>query len=227
MLEHIRKTIAVIGGTGALGSALALRWLLAGHQILIGSRSQERAERTANDLSNQSGRDGVLGYINERAATLADIVVLAVPYSAHQETLEEIVGSVQDKIVVETTVPLQPPRVARVSLPKNGSVGAATQQFFGESTQVVSALHTVSAAHLRKLDHELSGDVLVYGNQKASRQIVIDLIQEIGLRGWHAGSIDNSVASEAMTSVMIFMNKYYDFDGTGIQIISEGQQAKP
>ena len=226
MLEHIRKTTAVIGGTGALGSALALRWLLAGHQILIGSRSQERAESAANDLSNQSGRDGAIGYVNESAATLADIVVLAVPYSAHQETLEEIADSVQSKIVIETTVPLQPPRVARVSLPKNGSVAATTQLFFGERTQVVSALHTVSATHLRNIDHELRGDVLVYGNQKASRQIVIDLIQDIGLQGWHAGSIDNSAASEAMTSVMIFMNKYYDFDGAGIQIISEGQRSK-
>lgn len=225
MLEYTQKTIAVIGGSGALGSALGLRWLLAGHQILIGSRSQERAESAANDLSNQSGRDGVVGYVNERAAALADIVVLTVPYSAHQETLHEIVSSVQNKIVIETTVPLQPPKVARVSLPQNGSVGAITQSFFGESAQVVSALHTVSAAHLSNLDNDLSGDVLVYGNQKEPRQIVIDLIKEIGLKGWHAGSIDNSAASEAMTSVLIFMNKHYGFDGAGIKIISEGQKA--
>ena len=215
------KTIAVIGGTGALGSALASRWLLAGHNIVIGSRSQEKAEHAAMQMVNKLGRSKVNGCANKEAATLAEIVVLAVPYAAHQETLEEIVECVAGKLVIETTVPLQPPRVTRASLPKRGSVGAVTQDFLGDSVRVVSALHTVSASHLRNVDHELNGDVLIYGNHKASRQVVIELIKDVGLKGWHAGSIENSAASEAMTSVMIFINKYYGFDGAGIQIISE------
>ena len=150
------KTIAVIGGTGALGSALAGRWLLAGHKIVIGSRSQEKAEHAAMRMANKLGRSKVNGYANKEAATLAEIVVLAVPYAAHQETLEEIVESVAGKLVIETTVPLQPPRVARVSLPERGSVGAITQEFLGESVRVVSALHTVSASHLRNVDSELN-----------------------------------------------------------------------
>ena len=224
MLEKSGKTIAVIGGTGALGSALASRWLLAGHNIVIGSRSQEKAEHAATQMATELGRSGVNGCPNKEAAALAEIVVLAVPYVAHRETLEEIAESVADKLVIETTVPLQPPRVARVSLPERGSVGAITQEFLGESVRVVSALHTVSASHLRNVDSELNGDVLVYGNHKSSRQAVIELIGEIGLKGWHAGSIENSAASEAMTSVMIFINKHYGFDGAGIQIISEGHE---
>ena len=89
---------------------------------------------------------------------------------------------------------------------------------------MVATFHTVSATHLGDLEHELLGDVLVYGNKKASRQIVINLIEELGLKGWHGGSIENSAASEAMTSVMIFMNKYYGLKGAGIQVISEGQK---
>ena len=220
-MEKGGKTIAVIGGTGALGSALASRWLLAGHNIVIGSRSQEKAEHAAMQMATELSRSEVSGCVNKEAATLAEIVVLAVPYAAHQKTLEEIVGSVTDKLVLETTVPLQSPRVARVSLPKRGCVGAVTQDFLGESVRVVSALHTVSASHLSEFDHELNGDVLVYGNHKASRQVAIELIKDVGLKAWHAGSIENSAASEAMTSVMIFVNKYYGFDGAGIQIISE------
>ena len=220
-MKKFEKTIAVIGGTGALGSALACRWLLAGHNIVIGSRSQEKAEHAAMRMASKVGRTRINGYANKEAATLAEIVVLAVPYAAHQETLEEIVESVAGKLVIETTVPLQPPRVARAALPKRGSVGAVTQDFLGESVRVVSALHTVSASHLGDVNHELNGDVLVYGNHKASRQVAIELIKDVGLKAWHAGSIENSSASEAMTSVMIFINKYYGFDGAGIQIISE------
>ena len=202
-MKKFGKTIAVIGGTGALGSALACRWLLAGHNIVIGSRSQEKAEHAAMQMASKVGRKRINGCANKEAATLAEIVVLAVTY------------------VIETTVPLQPPRVARAALPKRGSVGAVTQDFLGESVRVVSALHTVSASHLGDVNYELNGDVLVYGNHKASRQVAIELIKDVGLKAWHAGSIENSAASEAMTSVMIFINKYYGFDGAGIQIISE------
>jgi len=221
-----QKTIAVIGGTGALGSALASRWLRVGHKILIGSRSREKAEYAADRMASDSGRSEVKGCVNKEAAASAELIVLAVPYSAHQETLEEVAGNAQNKLVIETTVPLQPPKTARVSLPQQGSVGAITQAFLGENVRVVSALHTVSAAHLKNIEHDLQGDVLVYGNQKASRQMVVDLIGEIGLKGWHGGSIQNSAASEAMTSVMIFMNKHYGFNGTGIQIIREGFKAR-
>ena len=226
MVEKDEKkiAIAIIGGTGALGSALAMRWLLAGYKIIIGSRNQEKADDLASKLANQLNRHEITVETNAKASAIADIVVLAVPYSAHSDTLKDIATSVQGKIVIETTVPLRPPKVARVSLPKRGCVAAVTQEFLGDHADVVSTLHTVSATHLGDFEHELFGDVLVYGNKKSSRQIAINLIEDIGLKGWHGGSIENSAASEAMTSVMIFMNKYYSLKGAGIQVISEGQK---
>ena len=223
-MEIDQKKIAIVGGTGALGSALAMRWLLAGHKIIIGSRNQEKAIDFADKLSSQLNRYEITVETNAKASASADIVILTVPYSAHEETLQDIATSVAGKILIETTVPLRPPKVARVSLPQRGCVAAITQEFLGEHADVVSTLHTVSAMHLGDLEHELLGDVLVYGNKKSSRQIVINLIEELGLKGWHGGSIENSAASEAMTSVMIFMNKYYGLKGAGIQVISEGQK---
>ncbi len=223
-MEIDQKKIAIIGGTGALGSALAMRWLLAGHQIIIGSRNQEKASDLADKLSSQHNRYEITVETNAKASESADIVILTVPYSAHEETLQDIATGVKGKILIETTVPLRPPKVARASLPQRGCVAVITQEFFGEHTDVVATFHTVSATHLGDLEHELLGDVLVYGNKKASRQIVINLIEELGLKGWHGGSIENSAASEAMTSVMIFMNKYYGLKGAGIQVISEGQK---
>ena len=219
-----QKKIGIVGGTGALGSALARRWLLVGHKIIIGSRNQEKARDLADKLSSQLNRYEITVETNAKASESADIVILTVPYSAHKETLQDIATNVEGKILIETTVPLRPPKVARASLPQRGCVASITQEFFGEHADVVSTFHTVSAAHLGNLEHKFLGDVLVYGNKKAARQIVINLIEQLGLKGWHGGSIENSAASEAMTSVMIFMNKYYGLKGAGIQVISEGKK---
>ena len=220
MENHI-KMIGIIGGTGSLGSGLAQRWLVAGHTIFVGSRTREKACTVVDEIRAKSGITNITGVTNIEAATRGEIIVLTVPFGAHQTTLEEIYEHVQGKIVLDTTVPLKPPRVARVSLPERGSAAAMTQDYLGEHVSVVSAFHTVSAAHLINLDHKLNGHVLICGNRKASRQIIADLIEDLGLKGWHAGSIENSAASEALTSTMIFINKFYQFKGAGIQIISE------
>jgi len=221
-LEKHSKIIGIIGGTGSLGSGLALRWLAAGHTILVGSRNQAKASAMVAEITAKSDVKPITGVTNAEAATRGEIIVLTVPFAAHQTTLEEIYEHVQGKVVLDTTVPLKPPRVARVSLPERGSAAAMTQDYLGEHVSVVSALHTVSAAHLSNLDHKLNGHVLICGNQKTSRQTIADLIEDLGLKGWHGGAIENSAASEALTSAMIFMNKYYQFAGTGIQIIAEG-----
>ena len=145
------------------------------------------------------------------------MVILAVPFSNHGVILEEIAPVVQNKIVLDTTVPLVPPKVARVQLPEYGSVAKKTQESLGKEVRVVSAFQNVAASQLDG-DDALGGEILVFGNNKDARETIIGLIKEIGMKGWHAGSIDNSVVAECMTSVLIFMNKFYNMEGAGINI---------
>ncbi|MGI9270357.1 MAG: NADPH-dependent F420 reductase [Woeseiaceae bacterium] len=213
--------IAVIGGTGALGSGLAYQWAGKGYPVVIGSRSKDKGEAAAAALLQRLPSSSVSGSSNEAAAVAADVVVLTVPYAHHRPTLDEIKGAVDGKIVVDTTVPLVPPKVARVQLSDDWPVAKTTQSILGDGVRVVSAFHNVAAAHLQEQMDQDDGDVLVYGNNNDARETVIRLVEAAGLRGWHAGSIDNSVVSEALTSVLIFLNKKYKIDGAGIRIIGE------
>ncbi|MEL7187843.1 MAG: NADPH-dependent F420 reductase [Pseudomonadota bacterium] len=218
-----KQRIAIIGGTGALGGGLALRWAETGHSIVIGSRSEEKAHSAAAELRDTSGNNDVSGACNEAAAAAADIVVLTVPFAHHETTLAEIRDAVQGKIVVDTTVPLVPPKVARVQLSDKWPIARTTQALLGEQVRVVSAFHNVAAAHLKAGLGEDDGDVLVFGNNVDARQAVVDLATDLGLQAWHAGSIDNSVVGESLTSVLIFLNKRYKIDGAGIRITGTKQ----
>jgi NADPH-dependent F420 reductase len=145
---------------------------------------------------------------NVTAAERGDIVFVTVPFGAHTPTLESVKSAVQGKVLVDVTVPLVPPRVARVQLPPEGSAGMIAQTLLGEEVQVVSALQNVAAAHLQA-DMDIPCDVLVTGNEKTARQSVIDLIEAMGMRAFHAGLIHNAAAAEALTSVLININKQY------------------
>jgi NADPH-dependent F420 reductase len=206
------RTIAVLGGSGALGQALAKRWLAAGHRVVIGSRNAARAQEIAGALAGAAR-----GLANRDAAAAAEIVAVAVPYEAHRSLLAEIRDAVAGKIVVDATVPLKPPRVARVQLPQAGSAAKEAQDILGESVKVVSAFHNVAADRLAT-GETVDCDVLVFGNDPAARETVIGLAADAGLEGWHAGAIDNSAAAEAMTSVLIFINRRYGIDGAGFRI---------
>ncbi|MDT0509804.1 NADPH-dependent F420 reductase [Novosphingobium sp. MMS21-SN21R] len=205
-------TIAVLGGTGDLGSAIARRLAKAGRKVIIGSRKAESAQAAAERLGF-----GLTGTDLASAAKAADIVFVTVPFSAQEATLSEIAPHLSGKILVDTTVPLVPPRVMRVQLPAEGSAAARAQSFVGDDVKVVSAFHNV-AAHKLIQDIDVGCDVLVFGDDKAARGEVIELVEACGLRGIHAGALVNSAAAEAMTSILIFLNKTYKVDGAGIQI---------
>ena len=160
------------------------------------------------------------GLDNSAAAQRAELLVLSVPFAAQSATLQPIAAQAQGKILVDVTVPLVPPKVARVQLPAQGSAGQIAQSVLGEGVRVVSAVQNVAAAHLHS-DEPIACDVLVCGNDKAARQTVIELLADIGLRGLHAGSIDNAAAAEALTSVLINLNKRYKTH-TGIRITGIG-----
>lgn len=210
------QRIAVLGGTGNLGYALARRWVKAGHAVTIGSRTADRAQEAAARLAAEFGRP-VAGASNLEAAQQADTVVVTVPFANQADLLAEIRPVVAGKLVVDTTVPLVPPKVMRVQLPAEGSAALRAQAILGEGVTLVTAFHSV-AAHKLVTDQDVACDVLVFGDDKAARGRVVRLADDAGLRGLHAGALANSAAAEALTSVLIFLNKTYAVDGAGIQI---------
>jgi NADPH-dependent F420 reductase len=211
-----RTTIGVVGGTGALGSALAVRWARAGHTVIIGSRTADKAQAAARELS-ANGKVKLEGASNSDAAARASIVVVTVPWAAQEATLAEIGAAAQGKIVVDATVPLVPPKVMRVQLPPDGCAALRAQRLLGENVRVVSAFHNV-AAHKLATPEQIDCDVLVFGDQKEAREPVVALASTAGLRGLHGGPLANSAAAEALTSILIFINKAYSVDGAGIRI---------
>ena len=184
----------------------------------MGSRSAEKAELTAAELNARLGTQTVCGLTNQEAAAAAEIVVLTVPFANHEAIVEDITEAVQGKIVVDTTVPLVPPKVSRVQLPEGGSVAKRTQENLGENVRVVSAFQTVAAAHLAE-DGPVEGEVLVCSNNVEARTVILALVEAVGLKGWHGGPIDNSVVSESLTPLLIFLNKRYQLNGAGIRIV--------
>jgi len=211
------QTISIIGGSGELGGGLAMRWAKAGLPVVIGSRDAARAAEVADKLNAAAGNDLAKGMDNLAAARAGDIVVLAVKFSHQTATLNELKAALTGKILVDTTVPLVPPKVARVQLPPEGSAAVIAQALLGDEVQVVSAFQNVSAASLLS-DAAPECDVLVTGASPEARDTVIELAEAAGFRAWHAGPLENSAAAEALTSLLIFMNKKYASDHTGIRI---------
>lgn len=213
-----KATVAVLGGTGAEGSGLALRIAHAGYPVVIGSRDGTRAVDAAREIGGQSPSGRLSGTDNLSAARQADLVILTVPWSAQRSTLESVKDALAGKILIDVTVPLVPPKVNRVQLPAEHSAAVGAQMLLGDKVRVVSAFQNVSAHQLKHLGHEVNCDVLVCGDDKDAREIVVQLARDAGMRAWHAGSLANSVASEALTSVLIFLNQRYKSPGSGIRI---------
>ena len=217
-LQQYKSIISIIGGTGKEGKGLAYRWALAGHPIIIGSRVFEKAEESAKEI-NQLTRSTipVKGMLNVDAARMGEIIVVSVPYAAHIPTLEVIRPNCNGKILIDVCVPLVPPKVTKVHMPKDGSAGQEAHNFLGLNCKVVSAFHNIS--YERLLNNEpIDCDVLVCGSDRDAKQIVLTLVKEAGMRGWDAGPIENSVIPEGLTSVLIGINKQFGVPASGIQI---------
>jgi NADPH-dependent F420 reductase len=210
-----RPTIAIIGGTGDLGSGLARLWSRAGYPIVIGSRDKEKADATARELCADGGC--VRGDGNREAARAGDIVVLSVPFASHDAIVEEISSEVAGKVVVDAAVPLVPPKVSIVQLPSAGSPAVVAQRVLGPGVRVVAAFHNVGAKKLHGAE-KADCDVLVFADDPKARELVIELAGVVATRGVDGGSLCNSVAAEALTSVLIAINRRYKVPGAGIRI---------
>ena len=206
--------ISILGGTGSLGKGLAHRWLKAGHEIIIGSRSLESALTATQALDIDDSN----ACLNTEAALLGDIACLTVPFAHQAETLQTVKENLKNKILIDATVPLVPPKVMRVQLPKEGGCAAMiAQTILGEEVRVVSAFQNISAELLQS-SHPINCDVLVCGDKREDRDTVINLIEDMGLKGWHAGPLCNSAAAEALTSVLIAINKNHAISHSGITV---------
>ena len=189
--------IGLVGGTGKEGRGLAARWARAGHELVIGSRDPARG--------------------NNQAAAAAEVVVLCVPFAAHDETVQALAPWLEGKIVIDLVVPLAPPQITRVHLPPGGAAALAAQRL-APGARVVGALHHVSSVHLQDLAHPMDGDVLVCGDDDPAKDVVIGLCGDLGMRGLDAGPLANAVALEAMTPVLLHLNRRYKRPGLGLRI---------
>jgi NADPH-dependent F420 reductase len=212
-------TVAVLGGTGKEGSGLAMRWARGGYRVVIGSRDAERAAAKADELNEQLGESVMVGMSNVDAAAQADLVVLSVPYAAHQAILESVKDAVQGKILVDVTVPLLPPSIRTVNVPEGKAAVLEAQALLGEGVRVVAAFQNISFNHLKNLEHPIDSDVLVCGDDADAKQEVARLVEAIdGMRAIDAGPLANAVAAEALTPVLMYINKRYKSPGAGIRI---------
>ena len=211
--------ITVVGGTGKEGYGLALGWASAGQEVLVGSRVAERAVRAAGAINLEVGQPRAAGMLNRAAAAAAagDIVVLAVPYVAHEATLHDIRAAVVGKVLVDVTVPIDPERPRRLRSVPGGSATEEAQALLGPGTRVVAAFQNISHTHLIKRE-ATPCDVLVCGDDRGARQEVIALAGLLGLRGLDAGPARNARIVEGLTVLLIDLNHRYKADATGVRV---------
>jgi len=220
--QRLILTLGLIGGTGKEGKGLAYRWARAGYNVIIGSRTKEKAEAAAQELNQRLGGEPVRGMLNPDAAWACDIAILTVPYDAHTATLESVRETLAGKVLVDVTVPVRPPKVSVVHVPAQGSAAQEAQALLGDQVRVVSAFQNVSHEHLVE-DHPIACDVLVSGDDAEAKKQVLLLVEAAGMVGWDAGPLPNAVVAEGMTSVLIGINRRYKMKGAGIRITGVDQ----
>ncbi|HEV8340635.1 MAG TPA: NADPH-dependent F420 reductase [bacterium] len=224
--------IAVIGGTGHHGFALAARLCRGGHRVIVGSREEARAMEAASRIRalitvgevtgaakrqvTEAGKWEVTGAGNQEAAAAAEVVVLTIPFAAQDEILTAIAPAVSGKVVVDTTVPLRrgtPPELEPVAA---GSAAQAAQARLPDA-RVVAAFHTLSAALLARLDQPLEGDTLLCGNDAEAKRAVAELAETLGVRALDAGPLGQAGALERLAALIIGLNKRYGRKAIGVR----------
>lgn len=213
----MKESIAVLGGTGKEGRGLAVLWARAGRKVVIGSRDAERGRLAAEELSASSGTSTIEGASNQEAAECCDVVVSTLPDKSQVEILREIEGALEGKLLVSATIAWPP------GLDGKESAAEALRAALGDEVRVAAAFQTVSAKTLAKLhekepDRMEDEDVLVFSDDAAARKETMKLVEEIGLRGVEAGPLANCRVAEALTGLLIAVNKLYGVKSSGIRV---------
>lgn len=209
--------VAILGGTGKEGTGLALRWARAGHQVVIGSRSVERAADRARELASVVGGT-VEGLSNEAAARVGDVAVVTVPSAGHRAFLAELAPALLDRIVLETVVPLDFGGTRLYAPPPEGSAAEEAQALLGPAARVVAGLHSLAAHELQSLDHALDADVPICGDDEVAKALVAELIEALGVRCLDAGPLSMAPILEGLTALMVRLNRRYRSRAAALRI---------
>lgn len=208
----------IVGGTGDLGFGLALRLAYNGCSVVIGSRSKEKAELAANEIKEKAGAKDVSGMVNTEAVKIGDVIVLSVPSSARENTLDTIKPYLSGKILLDVTVPLTPGNITKHNQPEAGSNAEETQSIVGEGIKVVAGFHTVSAVLLSNLNKDMNGDMLIAGDDAKAKEVVLDMAKKIDLRPFDAGPLYQARTLEGLTPIIISLNKKHKKRHIGIKL---------
>jgi len=202
--------IGIIGGTGAEGLGLAMRFARAGDEVYIGSREAQRAEAAAKDVRDTVAEAKVKGLANTDAVAQADIVIVTVPWDAHRGILESLAEAIGDKILVDVVVPLLFDRGAPKAILVDEGSAAQQARAIARDAKVVSAFHHLDASDLRRVDHPMQGDVLVAGDHRGAKKTVMELVERIEyVRALDAGELANSRYLEEWTVLLLHLNRIY------------------
>jgi 8-hydroxy-5-deazaflavin:NADPH oxidoreductase len=219
----LTEKVAIIGGTGAEGSGLALRFARAGRRVFIGSRSVEKALGAARELQERVGSGEISGHTNAEAAALARVVVVTVPLAAHSQTLKTIRPELDaEKILVDATVPLEVAiggRVSRVVTLWDGSAAQQAARMAPPGVAVVAAFHSLSADALSRLEEDVDCDTLICGDSADAKRTVSELAETIpGVRAIDAGPLDHARYLEISAAMLIALNLQHKVKNSGMRI---------
>ena len=206
--------IAIVGGTGNLGSALALRLGAPGVKVIIGSRDAQKAQTVVETLKPKMRAGELQGMTNQQAVQDANFVVIAVPYEGQAQMIQDLKGQVAGKIIIDAVVPL---KKVKPFVPPAGSALQEAQQILGDEAPVIGALHNISAVDLGDVESSL-GDVLVCGDDVDAKQKVMDIVRRIGARAFDGGPASNAYVIEGITGVIIYLNRKYKSKHGSIKI---------
>ena len=211
-------SVAIVGGTGNLGCALALRLGAPGVKVIIGSRDAEKAKKAVETLKPQLRAGEIIGLTNQEAVKDADFVVIAVPYEGQAQMVQGLKGQLAGKVVIDAVVPLNK---VKPFVPPAGSALQEAQQIIGDEAPVIGALHNISAVDLGDV-HAPLGDVLVCGDNAEAKQKVMEVVSRIGATAYDGGPASNAYVIEGLTGVIIALNRKYKSKHGSIKITGIG-----
>ena len=202
--------IGFIGGTGPEGRGLALRFALAGEDVLIGSRDAGRAQDAADSVREIAPSISIGGGVNADVAERSDTVVIAVPYSAQRPTLEGLRDELRGKLIVNVVAPLAFSKgVARAIRVEAGSAALEAREIAPDAVHT-AAFHNVSAQELLLPDRALDTDIVVFGDDVDAKRKVMALAETIkGARGVDGGGLENARYCEDLTALLLNINRIY------------------
>jgi 8-hydroxy-5-deazaflavin:NADPH oxidoreductase len=210
--------IGILGGTGKEGAGLAGRWVLGGHEVIIGSRDAERARAKAAELSALAGGAAVAGMSNLDAATAASVVVLTLPATGLAATLVPLKNACRGKVVISTVVPLTFGGGRLFTPPPQGSSAEEVQELLGAEARVVAAFHHIAAHELSATEHAIECDLLLCGGDPEAKKVVEELAHTMALRAIDVGALTNAGSLEGITAVLATINRRYKLKNSGIKI---------